>query len=184
MLCRIEDITSHKLQQAQLIESQQRRLALMVQQTPLAVIEWNRKFEIKEWNQAAEQIFGYKKSEVLGRSFRFLVTEDFKISLETILDEFVNQKQRMLSTNENITKDGKKIICEWYNYPLVAGNGEIVGIASMALDITERKQAEEELQKQEQFLRTVYDGAENSLIVIDVTDDGIVCNYLGVYVER
>ncbi|MBV6623377.1 MAG: PAS domain-containing sensor histidine kinase [Rivularia sp. (in: Bacteria)] len=172
MLCRIEDISTHKLQQAQLIESQQRRLALMVQQTPLAVIEWNRKFEIKEWNQAAEQIFGYSKSEVLGRSFEFLVTDDFKTSLETILNEFVNQKQRMLSTNENLTKDGRKIICEWYNYPLIAANGEIVGIASMASDITERKQAEEQLQKQEQFLRTVYDGADNALIVIDVAENG------------
>lgn len=172
MLCRIEDISKRKLHEAQLIESQQRRLALMVQQTPLAVIEWNRKFEIKEWNQAAERIFGYSKSEVLGRHFSFLVTDDFKIRLEEMLQNFVIQKQRMFSKNENLTKDGRKIVCEWYNYPLVAANGEVVGIASMALDITERKRAEEKLQKQEQFLRTVYEAADNSLIVIDVTDDG------------
>ena len=73
MLCRIEDITKRKLEERLLIESGQRRLALMVQQTPLAVIEWNRNFEIKEWNQAAERIFGYNKSEVLGRDFSFLV---------------------------------------------------------------------------------------------------------------
>lgn len=172
MLCRIEDISTRKLEERLLIESQQRRLSLMVQQTPLAVIEWNRNFEIKEWNQAAERIFGYTKSEVLGRSFRFLVTDDFKILLEEMLDGFVNQKERMLSTNENLTKDGRKIICEWYNYPLIAASGEVVGIASMAFDITERKLAEEQLQKQEQFLRTVYDGADNSIIVIDVTEDG------------
>ncbi|MEO0935891.1 MAG: PAS domain-containing protein [Cyanobacteria bacterium J06641_2] len=69
IFCRIEDISTRKLEEAQLIESQQRRLALMVEQTPLAVIEWNRNFEIKEWNQAAERIFGYSKSEVLGRNF-------------------------------------------------------------------------------------------------------------------
>ncbi|MEM6754082.1 MAG: ATP-binding protein, partial [Cyanobacteria bacterium P01_C01_bin.38] len=126
--------------------------ALMVQQTPLAVIEWNRNFEIKEWNQAAERIFGYSKSEVLGRDFSFLVTDDFKISLSQMLDDFVNQKGRILSTNENVTKDGRRIICEWYNYPLVAANGEIVGIASMAFDITERKQAETELYQKAQDL--------------------------------
>ena len=172
MLCRIEDISIRKLEESQLIESQQRRLSLMVQQTPLAVIEWNRNFEIKEWNQAAERIFGYTKSEVLGRSFHFLVTDDFKILLKEMLNSFVNQKQRMLSTNENLTKDGRKIICEWYNYPLISTSGEVVGIASMAFDITERKLAEEQLQKQEQFLRTVYDGADNSIIVVDVTEDG------------
>jgi PAS domain S-box-containing protein len=172
MLCRIEDITKRKLEEATLIESQQRRLALMVQQTPLAVIEWNRNFEIKEWNQAAERIFGYSKSEVLGRDFSFLVTEDFKISLSQMLQNFVINKQKMFSTNENITKDGRKIVCEWYNYPLIAANGEIVGIASMAFDITQRKRESEQLQKQEQFLRTVYDGADDSLIVIDVSEDG------------
>ncbi|MEO0839285.1 MAG: PAS domain-containing protein [Cyanobacteria bacterium J06643_5] len=172
IFCRIEDISTRKLEEAQLIESQQRRLALMVEQTPLAVIEWNRNFEIKEWNQAAERIFGYSKSEVLGRSFHFLVADDFKIILEEMLNGFVNQKQRMLSTNENLTKDGRKIICEWYNYPLIAANGEVVGIASMAFDITERKHESEQLQKQEQFLRTVYDGADNSIIVVDVTEDG------------
>ena len=147
MLCRIEDITKRKLQEAELIDSQQRRLALMVQQTPLAVIEWNRNFEIKEWNQAAERIFGYSKSEVLGRHFGFLVTDDFKICLKEMLHDFVSQKRRMFSTNENLTKDGRKIVCEWYNYPLVTANGEVVGIASMALDITERRQAEIALQK-------------------------------------
>ncbi|WP_414622857.1 PAS domain S-box protein [Calothrix sp. CCY 0018] len=172
MLCRIEDITQRKLEERLLIESGQRRLALMVQQTPLAVIEWNRNFEIKEWNQAAERIFGYSKSEVLGRDFSFLVTDDFKSSLSEMLQKFVIEKQRMFSTNENITKDGRKIVCEWYNYPLIAANDEIVGIASMAFDITERKRAEEQLQKQEQFLRTVYDGADNALVVVDVTEDG------------
>ncbi len=178
MLCRIEDITKRKLEEQLLIESQQRRLALMVQQTPLAVIEWNRNFEIKEWNQAAERIFGYSKSEVLGRDFSFLATDDFKIRLEEMFQNFVIEKQRMFSTNENVTKDGRKIVCEWYNYPLVAANGEVVGIASMAFDITERKRESELLQKQEQFLRTVYDGADNSIVVIDVSEDGF--RYAGI----
>lgn len=179
MLCRIEDITKRKLEERLLIESGQRRLTLMVQQTPLAVIEWNRNFEIKEWNQAAERIFGYSRLEVLGRDFSFLVTDDFKICLSEMLENFVIDKQRMFSTNENVTKDGRKIVCEWYNYPLIAANGEVVGIASMAFDITERKRAEQQLQKQEQFLRTVYDGADNALVVIDVTEDGNF-NYAGV----
>lgn len=172
MLCRIEDISTRKLQEAELIESQQRRLALMVQQTPLAVIEWNCNFEVKEWNQAAQRIFGYSKSEVLGRHFGFLVTDDLEAPLEKMLCELINQKEKIFNTSENITKDGRKIICEWYNYPLVAMNGQVIGIASMVLDISERQTAEELLQKQEQFLRTVYEGAENALTVIDVTQEG------------
>ncbi|MEM9925099.1 MAG: PAS domain S-box protein [Cyanobacteria bacterium P01_D01_bin.50] len=171
MLCRIEDITKRKLEEAELIESHQQHLALIAQQTPLATIKCDCNFKIKEWNQAAEEIFGYSKSEILGRNIDFLVEDNFKIHLEEMLHDFVSKKEMMLNINENLTKDGRKIICEWYNYPLLAANGEVIGITSMALDITERKQAEENLKKQEQFLRTVYDGAVHPIIVIDVSED-------------
>ena len=51
------------------------------------------------------------------------------------------------STNENVTKDGRTILCEWYNTPLVTADGRVIGVASLVQDVTERKQAEEELNK-------------------------------------
>jgi len=51
------------------------------------------------------------------------------------------------NVNENITKDGKTIICEWFNTPLVGEAGKIVGVGSFTLDITERKQAEAALRQ-------------------------------------
>ena len=54
----ILDVTERKLAEEKLRASQQ-RLALLVEQTPIGVIEWNTKFEIQEWNSAAEMIFGY-----------------------------------------------------------------------------------------------------------------------------
>jgi two-component system, NtrC family, sensor kinase len=56
-------------------------------------------------------------------------------------------------TNENVTKSDETIICEWYNTPLVNSQGEVIAIASMILDITERKQAEKALQYSENQLR-------------------------------
>src|SRR5690606_33410206 len=45
----------------------QQRLSLYVRKTPLAVIEWDQKLNVKEWNPAAEQIFGYTRAEAEGR---------------------------------------------------------------------------------------------------------------------
>ena len=50
------------------------------------------------------------------------------------------------SVNENLTADGRIIICEWYNNPLVTRSGEVIGVASIAIDITQRKQLEAERQ--------------------------------------
>jgi PAS domain S-box-containing protein len=140
------NITEIKRAETELKASQQ-RLALLIKQTPIGVIEWNRECEIQQWNPAAERIFGYTKDEVIGCHFQLIVPENVKKHVEQLLDELLTQTGGNFSVNENITKDGRTIICEWYNSPLVADNGEVIGVASMVLDITERKQAETELQK-------------------------------------
>src|SRR5690606_29652775 len=45
----------------------QQRLSLYVKKTPLAVIEWDQNLAVKEWNPAAEQIFGYTRADAEGR---------------------------------------------------------------------------------------------------------------------
>nr|WP_321162500.1 PAS domain S-box protein [Nostoc sp. KVJ3] len=140
------DITEHKQAEAQLRASQQ-RLALLVEQTPLAIIEWNTKFEVQTWNRAAERMFGYTTEEMLGNSFETIVPENAKKHVVNIITALLTQRGGSFSINENITKDGRTMFCEWYNNPLVAPNGQVIGVASMVLDITERKRAEEEQQK-------------------------------------
>ncbi|MEA5506663.1 PAS domain S-box protein [Halotia wernerae UHCC 0503] len=157
------------------LRASQQRLALLIQQTPIGVIEWNTKFEIQEWNPAAERIFGYSKSEVLGCYLEFLVPEVAREHVKQVTVALLQQQGGTLSVNENLTKDNRTIICEWYNSPLVADDGKVISIASMVLDITEMKRTETQLQEKEQFLRSVYDGSEHSIFVVDVLKDGDLC---------
>ncbi len=43
------------------------RLNFHVENTPLAVIERDRNFQIKRWSQDAQRIFGWKAEEVIGK---------------------------------------------------------------------------------------------------------------------
>ncbi|MFW9264794.1 PAS domain-containing sensor histidine kinase [Nostoc sp. CALU 546] len=140
------DITEYKQAEAELRASQQ-RLALLIEQTPLAIVEWNTNFEVQTWNRAAERIFGYTAEEMLGTGFEIIVPENARKQVDEIITALLTQRGGSFSVNENITKDGRTIIGEWYNNPLVAPDGQVIGIASMVLDITERKRAEEEQQK-------------------------------------
>ncbi|MEH1908482.1 PAS domain-containing sensor histidine kinase [Nostoc sp.] len=140
------DITEYKQAEAELRASQQ-RLTLLIEQTPLAIIEWNTNFEIQTWNRAAEKIFGYTKEEMLENSFEIIIPEKARKHVNEIVTALLTQQGGNLSINENVTKDGRRIVCEWYNNPLVAPDRQVIGVASMVSDITERKRAEEEQQK-------------------------------------
>ncbi|MEG4218513.1 PAS domain S-box protein [Microcoleus sp. Pol14C6] len=139
------DITDRKLAEEKLLASQQ-RISFLLQQTPIAVIELNLNLEIITWNPAAVAIFGYSEQEAIGRvASDLIVPESYHPQLSEIFNHDLNAKSS--GTTENLTKDGRIIICEWYNTQLIDDNGTAIGIALMAVDITERKQAETELQE-------------------------------------
>lgn len=178
ILVAIKDITDRKRAETELHESQH-RLSWLVQQSPMAIIEWDTNFRVCSWNLAAEQIFGYTAAEAIGRALTFLVPHEIQFQVDQITTHLLSQQGGSRSTNENLTKAGNLILCDWYNCPIVDEAGAVIGAASMALDITEarraeaiRKQAEAALQEQEQFLRSIYDGAEIVIFVVDVLEDG------------
>ena len=55
------------------------------------------------------------------------------------------------STNDNVTKDGRTISCEWYNTPLVDESGRVLGVASLVQDVTERVALEERLRQSQKM---------------------------------
>ncbi|HEY9652999.1 MAG TPA: PAS domain S-box protein, partial [Coleofasciculaceae cyanobacterium] len=115
----LAEVLEHKQAEKKLRASQQ-RLSLLVQLAPLAVIEWNTEGEIVDWNPAAQAIFGYSKAEVLGsRGAELLVPERAREQVKQVFDELFSGKGGTRSCNENLTKDGKTIICDWYNVPLI-----------------------------------------------------------------
>lgn len=136
------DITERKLVEEQLRDSQQ-KLSFLVQSTPLAVIERNLNGEIVTWNRAAENIFGYSATEAIGQiGIELLVSQDIKVEVYRIIESVLSEKNSSHNINKNLTKSGSIIICEWYDTPLLDEHGYAIGLASIAMDITERKQAE------------------------------------------
>ncbi len=142
-----KEITEHKQTVAALQQSQQ-RLSLLVQQTPLAVIEWNLNGEVSAWNPAAERIFGYDKSEAIGyHANELMLPESEKEQFNKVWSDLLACQGVGNTTKEHHTPDGRSIFCEWYNVPLIEPNGSCVGVASLVQDVTQRKEAEDALRR-------------------------------------
>lgn len=143
----VQDITRRKQAEEDLTRSQQ-RLSFHIEHTSLAVIEWNLNFEVVEWNSAAQTIFGYSKTEAVGRhATELLVPKSAREQVNQVWLSLLSQKDGSSSTNENVTKDGRIITCDWYNTVLLDENDNAIGVTSLVNDITEREQAKTELQQ-------------------------------------
>lgn len=112
-------------------------------QTPLAAIEWDLDFKVMSWNPSAEKIFGYLEKEILGKHASIIIPEKHKRQVDTVWAELLKQKGGQRSTNENITKTGNTLFCEWFNTPIIDEAGNIIAVFSLVQNITERKQMEE-----------------------------------------
>ncbi len=137
------------------LRQSKQRLSLHFYQTPLGAIEWDLDFRVARWNPGAERIFGYSEEEALGHHASFIVPHEFREHIDHIWNDLVARQGGQRSTNNNITKDGRAVLCEWYNTPLVDVEGNVIGVASLVDDITERKHAEKVLQQQTRELAAI-----------------------------
>ena len=150
------DVTEQKRALEALRLSEQ-RMALHVEQTPLGVVEWDAELKVREWNPAAERIFGYTREEAIGRRYEFIVPESARQDVDAVARASVDRQGGQRSLNRNVTKNGTVITCEWFNTPLVDHEGKTLGIASLIEDVTERERAEAALAAAEQKYRIVAD---------------------------
>jgi two-component system cell cycle sensor histidine kinase/response regulator CckA len=147
-ICR--DITDRKRAEQEFRQSQQ-KLRIHFEHTPLAVVEWDTQLRITEWSPSAEGVFGYSRREAIGRDASFLVPPALRAHVDRMGHELLAQAGGTRSTNDNLTKDGRTISCEWYNTPLVDESGQVLGVASLVQDVTERVALEERLRQSQKM---------------------------------
>jgi len=156
----------------------QQKFALHIHQTPLAVIEWNTQLLVTAWNRAAESIFGYSAEEVLGTDISFLFAADEREAISLKLRFVLAEKPSDTERYTNFTKEGSSIVCEWYSTALFDQQGEAIGAATLAHDITASQEAEERLLTERNLLNSVMNGTSNAhLVYLD-------CNFNFIHVNQ
>jgi len=153
------------------------RLKLQSEQSPLAYVGWDLNNKIIEWNPAAEDMFGYTKEEALGQGIGLIIPDHERIGVEDLFYNLVKTDNRKKNINQNITKDGRIITCEWYNNNLIDSKGDALGIVAVGLDITRRLKSHEEiaqknieleksLKEKNLLVREVHHRVKNNMAII------------------
>lgn len=150
------------------------RLQLQIDRMPIAYILYDAEIRYAGWNPAAERIFGYTREEILGRPLLTLVPPEQWPLVESIADRLRRGDVTAHSVNDNLTKDGRLITCEWHNTPLTDANGAFIGVLSMTMDVTERVRAEQALRASEERLRLALAAGRMGTFDWDITTNTII----------
>jgi PAS domain S-box-containing protein len=133
-------------------EEEVTRFKLGIETSGDAIFMTDIKGQIVYANSAFETIYGYKPSEAIGQTPRIIKSglipqNQYEYFWGTLLS-----KQAVTGELINRTKDGKLIHIAGTNSPIMDEKGKVLGFLAVHHDITDRKKAEEELQRRNTYL--------------------------------
>jgi PAS domain S-box-containing protein len=166
------DITKRKLAEEALRESE-RRLRTVLGTVSLVGIMLDRQANITLCNDYLLALTGWKREELLGRNW-------FEVFIPPEMHEEVNQVFLKIMDvgefpahhqHEIVTRAGERRLVEWNGTAIRDLGGQVVGLASIGVDITDRKRAEDKLRESEARLREAQHLAHVGSSVWDVDSD-------------
>lgn len=141
-----------------------------------AIIVTNPKGEIVVFNAKAEELFGYNRTEVLGQTVEVLIPERYRHHHTNHRADYqAHPSQRQMSKTKNLSaqrKDGSEFPIEAGLSSIETKNGKFV--MTFLLDITERRQSEEEIKRLNESLeRRAVESETRYQQIVELAEEGI-----------
>jgi len=128
-------------------------------------------------NSIASRILGFSQQELLGRHFTEMVTKD---QIENVVAFYTKQRETLTeNTYFEFTVNTKSGGIKWLgqNVSLIIEDGEIIGTSAVARDITNQKQADEQIKRNEEKFRSIIENMELGLLEVDTKGMVISSNH-------
>ncbi len=138
----IRDITERKRE-----EEARKFLACIVESSDYAIFGTDRSGTIVSWNAAAEALFGYSAKEALGKHVSLLVPPERGKEVPRVLEGLAQGERISHLETTPMRKDGTRVDVSLTISPIRAADGGVIGAATIAHDISERKRAALELRR-------------------------------------
>jgi two-component system, sensor histidine kinase and response regulator len=156
-------------------QTQLTRLASIVESSDNAIYGWTTEGVITSWNEGAARLYGYPYEEIAGRPLTVLVPPDRMAEAEAELARVRRGDRVEPFESERLVKGGGVVEVSITTFAVRTANGEVVGGASIARDITERKRAERELQHTLSLLSATLESTADGILVVEPS--GAISSY-------
>jgi PAS domain S-box-containing protein len=148
-------------------EEEQLRLAAIVEHSDDAIIGKSLDGVIQSWNAGAERIYGYSATEVIGQHISMFVPSHQVDDMEYILGKIRNGEPVLHYETVRRNKEGKDLQVSLTVSPIKDIKGNLIGVSTIARDVTERKKAEETIRRANAYNRSLIEASLDPLVTIN-----------------
>jgi PAS domain S-box-containing protein len=128
-------------------------LAAIVQSSDDAIFSNTLAGRITSWNAGAARLFGYAEEEMIGQPITTIMAPDLHDDEERILQRLGRGERIDHYETVRVAKEGRRLNIWLTASPVRDHTGEIIGVSTVARDITEQKRSEAALKTSEEALR-------------------------------
>jgi PAS domain S-box-containing protein len=147
------DMTEQHHAQLAALETERRFRLLVNGVTDYAVYMLDPDGRVTNWNAGAERIKGYSEIEIVGRHFSdFYTPEDRDAGIPLAALERARREGRYEAEGWRVRKDGTRFWAGVVVDAIYDNDGTLIGFAKITRDLTERREAQLELDKSRQLL--------------------------------
>lgn len=114
--------------------------------------------QILLWNPGSEQLYGWTADEAVGRDVRELLASD-DAEINATIREMVDAGKTWSGDYVARTKNGAGVLVHATAAPVLDADGQMVAIANVAHDVSERRSSEQSLRRVAEHLRVAFETA-------------------------
>ncbi len=140
-------------------------LAAVINTLQDSVVTINLSGIITSWNQSAESLYGYPAREAIGRSLQLVTFPEEFSALQTKIERIRRGEQMALYDTIRLHKGGRHIHIEVTLSPVKNNKGEVIGVSTLARDVTELRKVQDALFASESHLRAIVEAAIDFAII-------------------
>lgn len=160
-LARLAPVVERELREAakdrahRTVEQLAAQLAAIVESSDEAILSETLDGQITSWNPGAERLFGWKRSEAIGRHSSFIVPEDKASEFAEVMSRLQRGERLNQFETVRLHRNGGRRDVSVTASPIHDRSGQFIGVAKITRDITLQKMSQVSLLKSEERYRTL-----------------------------
>jgi PAS domain S-box-containing protein len=132
-----------------------------------SIIATDNQYRINAWNRAAEELYGWRAEEVVGRSIYEIIPLDNTPEQRESIFRQLNERGHYRAVMTQYTRDGRRIEIESNGILLHDDQGQPIGFTAINRDVTAQRALEQRLQQSRQELSDLIDSIRDGFTAVD-----------------